>query len=393
MITFCMLLISLQSMYFHSIGAPLYAVAGTAFLFFYACFFGEFKIDGRMALSVFGPIVLLLLALVAFFIRLGGSFENPDVSLGRCLGFLVILLVPVSVAMLGRKIDVNDILFKLLWIHVSVFFVQFILYFGFKVDFDPVFMLSDVQQRGWGGALQHLVLGGFRRLGGLYSEPGTYATYVGPMIALLFASGPKDGKYKVVIFAGLVSMLLSFSIFAWLFVSIIAFAMLITSFRRFLLLLSIFPAFLFLALPYIEYRFSDPTGSGIDGGLGFRLEILNSLLGFSTENLGNFLFGVGLLSIRPPFEFSGALNDVGLVAYLQMNAGFLGMAYICFIILCISSRNGPVGLTLAAILLISKISLFSPMFWLILALASKLESPKKKRFQSSFPIQPARYEQ
>ncbi len=382
MIFLAVLLISLQSLYFYSLGLPLYSVVGVLLLFGFAI--GRayvqigcgWKVPRKLVIQVSAPFVLLFLSLFTFVLRGEAEFS-------RLAGFIVISLLPISYALLSDKIDPVKIASNLVLIHAFIFSVQFILYFGFGVDFDPVNLLSDVEQRGWGGSLNHQTLGKFRRLGGIYAEPGTYATYVAPLVAMLCAVKAKGFRYQVAIYTGLVTLSLTFSIFAWVFVVVILGVMFLTSFRRVLLLAPAIPLIFSLAWPYIEYRFFDPTRN-VDSGFSFREEILISIYEYHAQTFTNFFFGTGLLTDKVPFEFVGAVNDVGLLAYALLTSGALGLLTILVIVGSATWRHGFAGIALALILLLSKISIFAPMFWLILTMSAHA-SYLPKASSVSFP--------
>ena len=371
--------ISLQSLYFYSLSAPLYSVLGVLWLFGIALLsllrHPNLTIQRQFAYIAFSPLIFLFVAILSYFLRMDAEFN-------RILSFSIITLLTLSYAMLARKIDPLKIVSLLIVLHSSVFFLQFVLFYAFGVDFDPLDLLSEVSQRGWGGSLNHAALGGFRRLGGLYSEPGTYGTFVGPLVALLFAFGDKSKGQGYIIGLGLVSLVLTFSIFSWIFAAIIASFQFLTSFKRFFIILAAIPGAVWLALPYIRYRFLSYNSNPDFSGVSFREEIAASVLDFIISGVGEMLFGSGLLTSEVPFEFSGAINDAGLVFFMLYSSGVVGTLILLHLIYVVTRNLGYKGATVALILLISKISIFAPMFWLIIALALHLGLIKRRSFAS-----------
>ena len=372
MITLAFFLISLQSLYFYQFSLPLYSIAGVFILASRAVLqvFAQRNraingIPGYFSALIFAPLFVLFLSLLAFSFQL--KAETP-----RVFVFFVVFLIPLSYAVLSSEIDPHKITSYLVVFHSSVFIFQFILFFGLGIDFDPVDLLSDVTQRGWGGSLNHNALGAFRRLGGMYSEPGTYATYIAPLIAILFSYGERSKIENYTIGLGIITLVLSFSIFAWVFCLIIASFMISTSLKRLLAISAVFPAAVWIALPYIRYRFLDTSRSDEFSGISFREQIIDSTFIFLSDGLDNLVFGNGLLTTEVPFDYVGAINDAGLIFFLLFSCGLAGTFYFIFLISKISLRFGIHGVAIGLIILSSKIYIFAPMFWLILVLATHL---------------------
>jgi hypothetical protein len=350
------------------LGLPLYSVVGVILLLSYSLVVLGFDRSARFVLKpilfqAVGPIALFSLSIVAFLFQ-------GDVSLSRFLGFFVVAVVPLSYAIIASRIDPLFIVRRLILLHSCVFFLQFVLFYGIRVDFDPVDLLSEVTQRGWGGSLTHDILGTFRRFGGLYSEPGTYATFIAPLVAILFAARQGSREDKFILVVGFVSLFLTFSVFAWIFCAIILVVGGLASIRKVFTLLAIVPVAAWLAWPYISYRFFDNSGLNIDSGVSFREDIIWKISDYALESWQNLLLGAGLLTEVVPFSFEGAINDVGLVFYTQLSSGAIGVLFIFSIIFHATRRFGFSGLGVLAIVLSSKVSIFAPMFWLTMVLSA-----------------------
>jgi hypothetical protein len=118
-----------------------------------------------------------------------------------------------------------------------------------------------------------------------------------------------------------------------------------------------------LAAPYINFRF---TGVSADSSIASRLTNLDAALNFNIESVPNFLFGSSLLSSKVPFELSGAINDIGLLFYLFLTIGFFGVLISVLTFFDAYRRLNMAGIAMGFLLLFSKISIFAPMFWMIL---------------------------
>ena len=322
--------------------------------------------------QIMAPILL-------FFTSLVSSLYFSEFEPRKLLSYLVISSIPLSYAMLSTKMNPIKITSGLVIIHSTVLFCQFGLFYFFNVDFDPVYLLSDVKQGGWGGMQEHDILGRFRRLGGLYSEPGTYANFVAPLVAILILKGHSENTNKVA-FLGAISIFFTFSIFGWIYLLVlIALKLFHSKWKSFFIFMVTFGAIV-LAMPYLIFRF---TGFRSDASTASRLANLDAILQINTESTSNFLLGSGLLTSKIPFELFGAINDVGLLFYLFLTAGFFGVLIVVFTVFDACRRLQMPGMAIGILLLSSKISIFAPMFWMILiiTLQSSAENSNSSKLQ------------
>lgn len=365
-------LVSLQSLYSSTLGLPIYSVIGAILLIALAALrqlalskSERLRVPAKYRIQLLAPILLLFTSLPA-------SFFSGDMEISRIFAFIIISSVPLSYILLSSYVDPVKISAALVLPHSSILLIQVILFYIFGIDFDPVSVLSDVQQRGWGGMQEHEILGGFRRLGGLHSEPGTFATFVAPLVALIFLQN-EDTRSVNIGFFGVISLFFTFSLYAWIF-SLIILAVKFAKFKlTSLLFLPLFWSMYQLALPYIKFRFINRSGGN---GIDFRIEILDSILNFNIESLSNFLFGSGLLSIKIPFEYDGAINDVGLLPYMLLTGGIISVLIMLATIFDACGRLQITGIAIGLILLFSKISITAPMFWMILIITHHFKTQK-----------------
>jgi hypothetical protein len=355
-------LVSLQSLYFDSLGAPAYSVLGTLLLLL----LGAIHLWKTVPAIVLFPFSVIIFFFLSSVLRI--VIFPQDVAASRVLGFPILLGAVLAAVVAYRHARLETILRVLLVTHISLFFLQFFLYYALGLDFDPVALLSQNRQQGWGGTLDHALLGPFRRLGGLYAEPGTYATFVAPVIALFFRYQGNSRLNKVICWAGLVSLLLTFSIYGWIFLGLILVVALVSERQLYLsVLVMILPAY-WLAEPYFTYRFVDFASRGGDAGLGFRVAILSSVWEIMTSSLLTFSLGIGLLNTELPFDFSGAINDIGLFFYLLLTTGIIGTGvFLAMLTVLVRRADKWVGAA-SVIIVLSKASVFAPFLWLLISM-------------------------
>ena len=362
-------LISLQSLYFPQVGLALYSISGVLLLFSITfVLIYVFNVRGNI------PDIYFYLICIPPFLFINSVIpvlSHGDISGSRILSLLMASMCIVAYAAMSRLFDPISILIKIVILHSLVFLSQFVLYYMFRVDFDPVALLSPTYQRGWGGSLEHSVLGIFRRFGGLYSEPGTYGVFVGPIVALLAyvtTTGAKSTGLLFAISLGLVTLFLTFSLFSWIFVTIICFVIFSRYWYFIFVIALIFPVIYLLIEPYLTYRF----GGGVEAGVDFRFEIISNVLGFVSSSFMNFFSGSGLVSDYVPFKFSGAINDASILIYTLTTSGVVGLFIYILMIAQVSLRAGFAIVPFFMIVFMSKISPTMPFFWLLLCFSVHL---------------------
>lgn len=362
-------LISLQSLYFPQVGLALYSISGVLLLcgitFVLIC---AFNVRGKILDTYF---CLLCIPPFLYINSVIPVLSHGDISASRIISLLMAMMCIVAYAAMSRLFDPISMLIKIVILHSIVFLSQFVLYYVFRVDFDPVALLSPTYQRGWGGSLEHSTLGIFRRFGGLYSEPGTYGVFIGPIVALLSYAATTGATYKGLFFAislGLATLFLTFSLFSWIFVTIICCAIFSRYWYFVFVIALISPVIYLLAEPYLTYRF----GGGVEAGVDFRFEIILNVLDFVSLSFMNFFSGSGLVSDYVPFKFSGAINDASILIYTLMTSGVLGLLIYILMIAQVSLRAGFAIVPFFIILFMSKISPTMPFFWLLLCFSVHL---------------------
>ena len=222
-----------------------------------------------------------------------------------------------------------------------------------------------------GGTFQFFV-GSFIRPSGLFSEPGTYALFIAPVLSIYTRYSMIDPGENTFWYLCILSLFLSFSLYGIIFAMMI-FGLRISSkvkLSQIMILVSI----LVIVSGYIQYRLVASENSLLPEGSSFRIEFIQKAYEYFIYSGENFLFGANLFSKLPGFEFSYAINDVGLVIYLFHFSGLIGTLIIfAFFSYWFFSSDKFSRLSLLIILL-SKFSIFYPFFPLILSAALKNEN-------------------
>jgi hypothetical protein len=363
--------ISLQSFYFNSIGMPVYSVFGLLLLIILSLFYPRPIYKNHKLNTVIDFTFLKMTPLIFISLSLLASIFYGKIDLFRFLSFILIALIPFFYERISSYIDPLKIICMLIFVHSFVFFTQFILFYVFSIDLDPVSIFSEAEQTGWGGLQEHGALGKFRRLGGLYKEPGTFATFVAPLVGVLFLKS-KSKIYDFISYLGITAVFLTFSMYAWIF-CIFLFAMKFYQ-KKYIIFWA--PIFLYvlvqIALPYIQYRFFD-SSSAI--GIDFRIEMISNIIDFNISGFTYLFFGTGLFTLESPFPLEAAINDVGLIFYIMLTGGIFGLLLIVIFVFSAVWRLKIPGIFLGFMILSSKISLTAPMFWVIILLIRHASHP------------------
>lgn len=358
MILFFVFISSLHSFYSYTLTFPVVSVVGVFGCAILMLVANISKIDISIARAAFSLIFFYILAL--FWSVLAVVFYNDDVKIDRVMGFIAVVISTFVFSLVLSKLSAKFLLSSILAAHAIFFYTQFVLYYGFSISLDPLELVMGYKQSGWGGSFEHEILGDFVRFGGLYNEPGTYATFMAPLLAL-FARYRNFSRMSMLIFWGsYISLILTFSVFAFLFVIIIT----LFVFRQRAILTTAFiaPIIFMIVLPYIEYRFITFSSAGHDSGINSRIDFINNIAEYLSYGPVELLLGTGFLSVEFKIESTGAVNDIGLFIYLIATTGFFFSFIAIVLFVYYTMRGGRSCFAAALIVLFSKISLFAPFF-------------------------------
>lgn len=347
--------ISLQAYYFEQIRLALFSVLSLvlmAMILLPAIMSNDRVV--RPAAALVGVYVVALACAAV-----GLVFYGEGADQKRLLGFLTVILSTVVAGHFFKHVFVEDAVRTYLKFHISFFYLQFFLYYFAGITVDFLAPITGEEQRMFGGSFSFPLIDRFMRAAGLFSEPGTYATFVAPFVALFERCyGKKPGDSRL-FWLALCSLFLSLSIFGIIFSALIFLFSKNVRLKHRLVGLSLGFA---VISPFIIYRFFVRASLGLDTGVELReLFLENSLAFLSSDPLG-FLFGANLLSIDPRAELGASSNDAGMFFYLLH---FGGVPFTMFVLALVGAAflrcDRPSRMALA-ILLLSKQSPFIVLF-------------------------------
>ncbi|MBI4706720.1 MAG: hypothetical protein HY761_02165 [Candidatus Omnitrophica bacterium] len=377
-LTFLFFGISLQSFYFYNVGLPVVSIISLFLMFGLLLFFK----DGFTLRNDISIKIAFAYAFILFWSVLGFIFFGNDLDFKRFTSFFIIIFGALVAAKLLRKTNLESLVRFYLIAHVFFFFLQFIPFYvtGYRVDYlKPI---TGEEQRVIGGMFTFLNMERFMRAAGLFNEPGTYANFLAPFIAL-FGRWYKNSKFNTSLFwIALSTLFLSFS------VSGIIFGIFVFLFSIGLnLIYRIVGAIVgvYIVAPYLYYRFIFCSSHGLEAetGLGIRQYFFEKLFGFIFHDPLAFLFGLNLLELNPLLNFPdmAAVNDQGLVFFFLFFAGPMLMLIFGIIILHAFRKLDWSSCLALTIVLFSKLSMFAPFFPFFLVAIfwnNEFTAPKKK---------------
>lgn len=350
-------LLSLQGFYFFSLGLAPFALLG-AFLIILIGIISFSSIPKKPKKETFTP--LLFYSLIFLFSIISIFFYNDVADIKRLFAFILVILLALLTPYVFKGGAIEKALLFTLIIHISYFYLQFTAYYLFSIDIDIINLITGHAQKGWGGSfsLDNIKL---RRLGGLYNEPGTYATFIAPTLALFCAYYGKSRVNMCVIYLGVLSLILTFSTFALIFSFIISCGIMYFFRGRALIYIGTFYAGgLFTVLPYFLYRFFERSKYGVDTGTEFRAQFIDVLWSYITSGPREFLLGTGHLisDITEKVNIPAALNDSSLFLSFVLTSGPI-LAIILSLTLILRARKTHFFCIISLlIILLSKASIF-----------------------------------
>jgi hypothetical protein len=357
--------LSLQSFYFYNIGMPLFSVIALILMIFFINIQTVLHKSNLQSLFLF-----LLFSSINFIYTL--FFQIQFIDIKRCISFFL----SFSAIIITTSFVCNKLIYKFLFgfivIHLIFFFLQFFVHYFLHIDLDFILFFTGEKQRNYAGSYEVLILGELFRSSGLFIEPGTYVTFIAPIIPFLedillnskIIPISKSKLVKFIYIISLISLFLSFSIFGIFFCFVIILRSKLFS-NKFKL---IFISFIILgSSSYIISRFFNQSSTE-NNGIGFRLEELYNLFN-SNSKLSTWHFLGNSFFLNESNNNLLISNDTGLILYLfNMLGPFLSL--IIFII-CFKLWKKNLtyqAKTSAILILISKHSIFAPYFIFLISL-------------------------
>lgn len=354
--------VSLQAYYFYNLHIPLISIVsllmmGVVLLVTSLRKGIRFPKDATLGIAL-GYMLIFFWALV------GMLFYGESPETKRLMAFPFLILCVLVAIQLYFHCPLESLVRLYLLVHITFFYLQFSTYYltGYPIDFlAPV---TGEEQRMFGGTFTFPVIDIFMRPVGLFNEPGTYAAYVAPFVALFSRWYGKSEGNKLIFWLGLCSTFLSFSTFGFVFgVLILMFSKNTFWLKR----IYIFIAAVALVGPYFYDRFIFRPSIELDSGIEIRRVFLEESLSFLLSNPTALTFGAGLLTLDPRAELGMAVNDFSLILYFLHFIGLPLTIMFGGALIYVSMKLDRASRLALLIILLSKHSLFAPFYPFILA--------------------------
>lgn len=374
--------VSLQSYYFYGIGMPIISV-----LCLVATLLGiVFLVEWHAGIMLPAPVssgYLVPFTYISIFVTsaIAATYFGDNIAVKRIFGFIIIASSLLSALVLSNRYGIKSFVEACVALHMLPFYLQLISFYFFGKIVDVLEPITGEAQRMIGGSYVFPGLGAFIRPAGFHNEPGTYATFYAPFLALYARYYTSSLKNKWIFWLGYVSLLLSFSTYAIAFAVII-----IVGFNHIKIgvrLLAIVCSAL-AVLPYIIYRFVIRVSEGLDSGLELRVAYIERVKMFLASDYGALIFGNGLLTGENRITVESAVNDMSLLLFLVYSVGIFVSFIVVFALIYAALRIDRYSAISIVIMLSSKMSLFAPIsgFMLVFALyREKLNHRMQKQMQ------------
>lgn len=368
------MLLSLHSFYFQGLGFPLLPVLGMLFslcFVFFAAFFFRYKLVGALGLSFFS---FLFIGILLFLSCLSIFFLGVDPLWARffALPLFVGLVIHFCYLKLYHSSRLEASLKWCLITHLSFFWLQIISHYSGLGFLDYLEPITGESQRVFGGSYNvPIIERQLIRGAGLYSEPGTFATFIFLFYLLYKAIYCFNRDVRGVVFGWfdfvvVLSIVFSFSIFGFIFVSLYLFFSLFFAWKRVVLLSPLLVCFAYFAFEtYVYPRFFG--GVSTETGLGFRSEGVLIYLDKVFDEPYLFFFGSGFFNDYSIFSSSIVWNDLGLLFSFFMIVGVVGFFLVFLLFALAAGGMRFYDFLLLTVLCLSKVSLSMALFWLLIS--------------------------
>ncbi|MFZ3410116.1 hypothetical protein [Vibrio chagasii] len=330
-------------------------------------------IDKKIVILFVSFLIVTLISLLYFILIDNNDISqlSKDSAINNFLFINIVSLLACLFTVIVRnescRLQLAFVVKLVLSLHVIFFFVQYFVVHlsGYYIDFVRLFTSEESRYINYHTSLLLLKY----RPTGMFVEPSTYSAAITALtISHAFLQNNKPSKSRLIILS-MFSMLLSLSSAAIFEFILLYFAFYFNLKSRkgiYLILISIFSFAVFM---FFADGFVDSTVNKIDATKHVREGLLYQI--YVARNIEYILFGYGFYGIEQTlfdlgsndFEYRiASFNDAGLINYIALKFGLLGLFLPVFImfyfrkskskILCISS------------LLISKLSYIHPVFYL-----------------------------
>ncbi|MBF0105203.1 MAG: hypothetical protein HQM16_07735 [Deltaproteobacteria bacterium] len=349
--------VSLQAYYFYSLKMPAISVFS---LFLMAALLLAGSAQKGIALIWTQSFALAMVYVLLLFWAYTGLIYYQDApDMKRLIGFIIVILACLISLSLMRFVSLEDLLKFYLIIHLSFFMVQFLVYHTTGYDIDFLTPVTGEEQRMSTGDFGFY--GRFIRAAGLFNEPGTYAIFVAPVVALFQRYYAQSKSNKWLFWIGTFTLFASFSTYG-----LISGAIILVLFDKVKKVYRVWISVLFVSLlaPYLHFRYVQLPQHGEVTGIDLRGNFIGKSWEFLFSDFYKFSFGADLMSLTSRIDVPGfAYNDIGLLYFLCHFAGvpltLLLLVVLVYFMFVKFDRASSVSLL---IILLSKHSIFAPFF-------------------------------
>ena len=328
----------------------------------------------RHLYTTFGLISFFIIYIV--FSSIIGAYYNGFIIFWQRTAFAVFALLILYAVKIYMTVGIKVIerpLTIVLVVHILFFYIQLFLVGFLSMEVDFIEPFTGERQRMFGGSYDIGLFSQFFRPAGLFAEPGTYANMIFIIFLLREAVRCNGAPYSIsdyrdgiIVFLLVLSLIASFSLFAFIFVLIYAIAVILKSQARqkFIAMLVILLAPLagFISI-YLQQRFA----LGDQSGTGFRYEAILILM--QKADWVNALIGWGFLSDFTRIYEHITFNDLGLLFNIFLQGGLIGLLLWSLLFLRFRSLNAP-EIALAVTLQFTKFTLTFPIIWFALIIVA-----------------------
>lgn len=314
-------------------------------------------------------VFLLILSILRFQIVIIGNtiplfieaFWGNLSKYGICI---ITWLLIKSIIDSTKKDSLLNLVTIILKVHVSAFYIQFIVFIvtGNYIDLLEPFTGEASRYQSFTSSLSFI---GSVRPTGFYVEPSTYFYAILALSSIIIIQ-KKTKDHKALISLTIVSMFLSFSTAAVIIGSLFAIYLFYISRLRLRYYLVVFSALILVSLIFSEQINVLYTVQTLkyENTSGIRFALVDQLI---NRDISNALMASGAFSIDK--NISSLVekaeivtnNDNGVFVYLWLIFGYLGIVF--YIILFVwAFRNGAINSVLFLLVSMSKIPVFTPLF-------------------------------
>lgn len=343
-------LISLQSYYFTPPGASLFPIAGVGLIAVSGLLSGRIPKDGKILAAAFFMLLFFSLQLTLDVFKAGSGLIKPLIS-----GFVMVVLIltaPTSILKLAYWDKFVFALQSVVFVHLLAWSFQVVYFFTTGQFLDLLEPVTGEAQRVWSSkGASTIGVGRIPRFTGLFSEPGTYSTYIFVLAAMLRQA--TKGSTKLLFFCS-ATMILSFSLYGLILaLGLLAvtinwqglkgyFGFIFVTFS-----LAILYSIASFAIPFFRHRVDQ--GYGVDS----RQVAIDRIISESNPIWGH----ANLDKIQFP------VNDLTLPIALYGSGGMLLIASMLAVIVILQPVS-LVSLFLIALVMVTKIKVAYPLLWL-----------------------------